>query len=101
MTQPPAARPRLRSATALATAVLLAFVACQLPRPEASPAPAPAESQQGVAGSSATGIAGGERAIVRLTSLGLEGAGSSFTVSAHRHPAPVESSVHVDGRHRW
>ena len=80
MTQPPAARPRLRSATALATAVLLAFVACQLPRPEASPAPAPAESQQGVAGSSATGIAGGERAIVRLTSLGLEGAGSSFTI---------------------
>jgi beta-lactamase regulating signal transducer with metallopeptidase domain len=80
MTQPPAARPRLRGATALVTAVLLAFVACQLPRPEASPAPAPTESQQGVAGSSALGVAGGKRAIVRLTSLGLEGAGSSFTI---------------------
>jgi beta-lactamase regulating signal transducer with metallopeptidase domain len=80
MTQPPAARPRLRGAAALLTAVLLAFVACQVPRPAATPAPSPSNAPQGAAGSSAVGDAGGKRAIVRLTSLGLEGAGSSFTI---------------------
>lgn len=79
MTQPPAARPRLRSTTALATAVLLAFVACQVPRP-ASPSPAAADSQPGVAGSSASSAAAGKRAIVTLTSLGLEGTGPAVTI---------------------
>ena len=80
MTRPPAARPRLRSAAALMTAALLAFIACQVPRP-ASPSPAPVASKSGAtAGSPSNGDAGGERATVRLTSLGLEGTGSSVTI---------------------
>ncbi|HEX5971515.1 MAG TPA: M56 family metallopeptidase [Gemmatimonadaceae bacterium] len=81
MTQLPSARPRLRSAAALAVAALLGFVACQLPRP-AAPVPAAADSQQGAAAgaSSTSGGVTGKRTIVTLTSLGLEGTGSSTTI---------------------
>ena len=87
MTQPSVARPQLRSSVALVAAAALAFVACQLPRPVAGSTRAHSELapqlQLRAYADPASALfprADTGRTIVRLTSLGLEDVGSSFTI---------------------
>lgn len=87
MTRSPIARPGLRSAAALAAAGILFFAACQVPRPVASPTPpstngSPRLTTASGAESRISGTAAADsgRAIVKLTSLGLDGVGFPLTV---------------------